>query len=217
MAFQITAAQLAAFAPSLKQIELLPYVQAINAAAAKVGIDQSARRMRYFMAQSFFETKGYMKWDENLVYTTPQRLVDVWPSRFTMDKSITSKAYAPDFVNNPEKLANQVYMGRYGNVAPGDGWKFHGRGAFHLTFLNNYKTYGLWAYKDPQKFVNAPDDVNLIENKFMSAAWFWQNNSLGAIADADGFTKMTGIINGSTDTVPQRLPVLKTANTIFTW
>jgi putative chitinase len=217
MTLQITESQLAKFAPGVKQIDLVPTTKAINDALARVGANQTWRRIRYFMSQSSFETQGYTKWEESLYYSTAQRLVDVFDTRLTMDPNNKSMGYAPDYIKNPQKLANFVYANRYGNgdAASGDGWNYRGRGAFHLTFLNNYKRYGQDMYGDPQRFVKNPDFVNSMVDKFLSAAHFWQLNGFNALADADSFTQMTKVINGSTKTVPDRLPVLKLANSIF--
>lgn len=232
MPYQITQQQLAKFAPAIAAPALASaYTDAFNSAFKRSGIDSTLRRIRYFMAQSFFETQGYSKWEENLWYTTPARLVEVWPSRFTLDPAKVGthaldkqgKPYpqalqlATNYVNSPQKLANNVYASRNGNgdEASGDGWKFRGRGCFHLTFKNNYLAYGRDMYGDPNKFVNNPEGVNTVVDRILSAVWFWQTNKLQALADSDSFTAMTGIINNSTATAPKRLEVLKVANAIF--
>lgn len=218
MSFQITGTQLAKFAPRLDSNTNQALVSAVNAVIQATGIDQSARRICYFMAQSYYETQGYTKWSENLIYTTPQRLCDVWPSRFTMNPDNKALAYAPQYINNAQKLSNCVYANRFGNgnEASGDGWKYRGRGGFHLTFKSNYAAYSKATYGD-DRIVQNPDLVALPADAMMSAGFFWTNNSLSALADSDSFTLMTDKINGSTDTVPLRLPVLTAANSAFTW
>lgn len=218
MAFKITNAQMAKLAPALDTALSQALVVSINDAAAKYGIDQTVRRVRYFVAQSFYETQGYTKWSENLVYTTPQRLVEVWPNRFTMVKGQTNLAYALEYVNNAQKLANLTYANRYGNgnEASGDGWNFRGRGGFHLTFKDNYTAYSKAVYGDTRIVAN-PDLVAQPQDAMMSAGWFWDSKRLSGLADTDSFTKATDVINGSTDTVPLRLPVLTKVNSIFTW
>jgi putative chitinase len=181
------------------------------------GISASPRRVRYFLAQSCFETQTFTHWAENLTYTTPERLCTVWPSRFSMTPMGT-KAYAPDYVCNAQKLANLVYANRGGNgdVTSGDGFNFRGRGGFHLTFRNNYAAYSNARYGD-DRIVQNPDLVAQPADAMMSAGWFWSTNQLNDLADADAFTRVTEKINGSDATVPQRLPVLNKANSIFTW
>jgi putative chitinase len=218
MSFTITSSQLTQFAPHIDAASIDPLVSAINATTARFSIDQQQRRVRYFMAQTSFETQGYTQWSENLTYTTPDRLVTVWPSRFTMDQSDKSKAYAPTYTNNPQGLANLVYAGQYGNgnAASGDGWNFRGRGGFDLTFRSNYTQYSSDTYGDTS-VVDDPDLVLQPQDAMLSAGWFWNTKGLSALADTDSFTAVTQKINGSTETVPQRLPVLNQANSIFQW
>jgi putative chitinase len=228
MSFQITAQQMSSFCPRLASASLEPMVTAINSTMARFQIDQQPRRVRYFMAQAAFESQYFTKLSENLTYTTPERLVAVWPSRFTMTPppalaagspvAVNARAYAPDYVNNPQKLANLVYANRGGNGDPqsGDGFRFRGRGLFGLTFQSNYSQYSNSVYGD-QRIVMQPDLVAAPTDGCLSAGWFWSINSFNASADADQFTHVTTVINGSAATVPDRLAVLNVANSIFTW
>jgi putative chitinase len=215
MSFQVTADQLTKLSSSLKNPSA--FASAINDTTSHFQIDQAPRRVRYFVAQSFYETLNFTSFEENLNYTTPARLCAVWPSRFQLDAG-GPKACAADFVCNPQKLANQVYSNRNGNgdVASNDGWNYRGRGAFHLTGLLNYTSYSRYRYAD-MRIVQSPDLVSQPEDAFMSAGWFWQINGLSAHADKDEFTITTNIINGSTATVPERLAVLNKVNSIFQW
>jgi putative chitinase len=224
--YSIKAAQLSAFCPALPQATVSILVDSINAAMARFQIDQSPRRVRYFMAQTCFETARYTSFSENLMYTTAQRLVAVWPTRFTLQAPLqpsvsyvqTGLAYAPNYINNPEALANLVYANRMGNggVESGDGWLFHGRGAIQLTGRAAYAAYDKAVYGDGRILAN-PNLVSNIKDAMLSAAWFWGSNGLNAQADADAFTRATQIINGSTVTVAQRLAVLNLANSTFVW
>jgi len=177
----------------------------------------NVRRLCYFMSQSYFETEGYTKWEENLNYRTAERLPEVWPTHFTMDQSNTEKAYAPDYINNPEKLANMIYANRYGNgnVASGDGWKYRGQGAFNLTFADNYKAASQALFSDYLLYTNPALVGTDFETRWLTAGWFWNTHHFNAVADADQFTAMTTTINGSPSTVPERLEVLHKAQNIF--
>jgi putative chitinase len=219
MAFDITIAQLSAFAPNVPSANLGPLVLAINNAMDRFAISTSDRRVRYFMAQTSFETSGFTSWEEDLYYSTAERLVEVWPSRFSMNEDAPGMEYAPDFVNAPERLANIVYANRDGNgdTASGDGYAYRGRGGLDLTFLDNYSAASLYLYNSASVYLNNPDLVAAPTDAFLSAGWFWTVNNINALADSDSFTQATDVINGSTDTVDQRLPVLDQANAAFTW
>lgn len=217
MSYTITDAQILALNPSLKTTAQA-LAQAINDAAQTSGIDQSRRRMRYFVAQTLFESVKYTQWSENLYYSDPNRLVAVWPSRFTCDKNqcTAAKVWAPDYVRNPQLLGSFVYANRNGNGAPstGDGFTFRGRGAIQLTGKSNYASYSQDRYGD-DRIVTTPDLVSAPEDAFGSSAWFWKVNNLNALADSDSFTQCTKVINGSTITVSERLVVLNQVNSVL--
>lgn len=188
-------------------------VASINAVLDRFAIN-TPRRVRYFMTQSACETQMFSRFEEDLYYKTPDRLVAVWPRRFTVDRANTRLAYAPEFIKNPEKLANFVYGGRNGNSTKGDGWTYRGRGGFHLTFLDNYRAYSQDLYGDDRCVTN-PELVAQPADAMLSAGWFWERHGFNQLADADQFTKVTTEINGSAATVPKRLEILRRANQIF--
>lgn len=160
---------------------------------------------------------GFTKFEEDLYYKTPEVLVRTWPTRFTLDPSkVGALGLATEYLRNPQKLANMAYGLRNGNGGPdtGDGWRFRGRGAFHLTFANNYMDYSKAMYGDDRCF-NNPELVAEPEDALLSAGWFWTRFKFNRLADADEFTKSTVTINGSAVTVPKRLAILNLANTIF--
>lgn len=68
---------------------------------------------------------------ENMKYTTPERIMFVWPKKFPTRES------ALPYVNNPEGLANLMYGGKYGN-APDQGFFYRGGGYNGITFKSNY-------------------------------------------------------------------------------
>lgn len=208
----VTADQLKAFVGFSDPLLL----QSLNEAIKRRDIT-TARRLRYFMTHTSFESSGFTKTSESLFYTTAEVLVKRWPTRFTLKAgSGENLRYAPDYLRNSERLANVVYASRFGNgdEKSGDGFRFRGRGFMQVTFKDNYKAYSLDQYGD-ERCVADPSKLASPEDAMLSAAWFWASRKLNQLADADEFTKVTKLINGSAVTVPDRLKVLTKANSIF--
>lgn len=192
----------------------------ISEALDNNGIHDNIHRARYFWTQVLFETANFSKLKESLRYTTAKRIVAVFPRVFNLDGT-NGKLRAGDYVStkskdNSEALANIVYMDKYrtkrgalGNVYPGDGYKFIGRGAMHLTGRANYTRASLDIYGD-ERLVDNPD---LVSDKLVvavdTAVWFWRKNKLNLIADQRLFTKSTIVVNGSDVTVPERRVTLE--------
>lgn len=84
-----------------------------------------------FLGQILHESAMLERIEEGFSYSA-ERLCSVWPSRFP------TLADAAPYARNPEKLANKVYGGRLGNTAPGDGYKYRGRGLVQVTGYANY-------------------------------------------------------------------------------
>ena len=111
-------------------------------------LDEAERRgtplahLAAMLAETHHETGGrFQPVTENLNYSA-QRLTEVWPSRFP------TIASAKPYASNPRKLANKVYGGRLGNVAPDDGWLYRGRGLPQITGKENYAKFGLAGTPD---------------------------------------------------------------------
>lgn len=111
-------------------------------------LDEAERRgtplahLAAILAEAHHETGGqFQPVSENLNYSA-KRLTEVWPSRFP-----TLAAAAP-YAGNPQRLANKVYGGRLGNVDPGDGWLFRGRGLAQITGRENYARFGIAGVPD---------------------------------------------------------------------
>lgn len=155
-------------------------------------------RQLYFLAQTAHESRGFTRFKEDLYYTTPKRLVQVWPSRFK------SYEQAAEYVRDPEKLANFVYANRLGNNQPGDGYRYRGRG-FQLTGKTNYKVIGdavgLPLVRDPDL---AADPANF----FAIAIGYWEYRNLNAAADRKDFKLQTKLLNGGYVGLPERRKAL---------
>lgn len=102
-----------------------------------------------------------------------------------------------------EIASGAAYEGRadLGNTDPGDGTKYRGRGLIQLTGKKNYSLFSLVADHD---FVESPADLELPGWASVSAAWYWANNGLNALADMDDFEMITRRINGGLNGYAQR-------------
>jgi putative chitinase len=102
------------------------------------------------------------------------------------------------------------YEGRsdLGNVFPGDGFKYRGRGLIQLTGRANYQRASTALATD---FVNAPELVAQPEYAMRTAMWFWQCHGLNELADAGHFEKITRIINGGLNGQAERVALYDVA------
>lgn len=173
-------------ATGCKETVALAFATPITVAVKRYNITHVAE----FLAQMAHESGLFTRLQENLNYTTTERLMDVFP------RYIPTKGLAMQFVNRPEKLANYVYddvrrVNKLGNTQAGDGWKFRGRGLKHLT--------GRWNYEKYQAASQLPvvTDPDLLLDPMVaadSAGWFWQTNGCDALScDVIALTKR---ING---------------------
>lgn len=96
------------------------------------------------------------------------------------------------------------YETRYdiGNVCPGDGFKFRGRGLIQLTGRANYEKAGKALGMD---LVACPEMLGEPALAARSAAWFWTSHGCNELADAGDFEKITRRINGGLNGYAERL------------
>jgi putative chitinase len=140
--------------------KLIPGLRDGIAAAAptvfpKYGITSNLL-IAHVMAQGSLECGAGLEVEENLSYS-PQRMTQVWPSRFP------TIASALPYTHNPRALANKVYNGRMGNALnSNDGWNFRGRGFTQTTGLEGYVKLMDFLAKGGVKLdlVNHPELVN---------------------------------------------------------
>ena len=85
-----------------------------------------------FLGNILHESNMLSRLEENLYYTRPERLMQVWPKRFP------TLALAKQYVRSPQKLADYVYGNRLGNIN-GDGWTYRGSGLIMVTGRHNFQ------------------------------------------------------------------------------
>ena len=147
------------------------------------------QREAAFIAQCMAESGRFTRLEENLFYTTPERIRAVFSSR------VRTLADAATLTRNPKALANRVYAGRNGNgdEASGDGWRYRGRGLFQLTGRANYAKATQAIARD---YVGAPDLVAEPSDACLTAAWYWNACGCNELIDAGRFDATTRAING---------------------
>ena len=95
-----------------------------------------------------------------------------------------------------EEIADgSAYEGRedLGNVFPGDGKKFKGRGPIQLTGRANYRAFGKELGVDLE---NEPKLAASPQLGFRIAGCFWRRKGLNPLADSGDFKTITRKING---------------------
>jgi predicted chitinase len=117
-------------------------------------------------------------------------------------------------LNFKEEIASgDAYENRkdLGNVYPGDGRKYKGRGLIQLTGRANYK-----KYKD-EVSDNIIDYPTTVASKYSVdvAGWFWDQRNLNKLADKEDFVKITKKINGGTNGINDRSNFLQRARQVL--
>jgi len=90
--------------------------------------------------------------------------------------------------------AQERYEGRkdLGNVIPGDGYRYRGRGPLQVTGRANYQAVGNGIGLD---LVSAPELLEQPSVGALAAAWWWEKNGLNALADTGNVDHVSDRIN----------------------
>jgi putative chitinase len=180
----------------------------LNAVLTQYGINRNARRFAHFMSQLSHESGGFKRLDENLNYSAEA----LWR---LFRKYFRDEAEAASFARQPERIANRIYANRMGNgdEASGDGWRYRGRGFIQLTGRENYrrigKKIGLDLEADPDLVAR---DVTVA---LKTAAAYWDDRGLNALADKDDCEAVTRKINGGVHGLKERKALLERARAIW--
>lgn len=194
------------------------FANELKMAMIRYNID-NVNRSRAFLAQIGHESGQLSATVENLNYSA-KALRSVFGKYFKTD------AEAEQYARKPEAIANVVYANRLGNgdTKSGDGWKYRGRGLIQITGKDNYreannKMYGLPMGVD---FLDEPDLLATPEYAAQSAAWWWENAGLNALADQLGgdndtevFKQITKRVNGGYNGLDDRLAIYERTKTII--
>jgi putative chitinase len=133
-----------------------------------------------------------------LNYTTLARLQQMFSYFRRNPDDGTAVLEVPSGPAREEAIANIVYMDvnrspgyELGNIEPGDGWLYRGRGLKQLTGRFNYRQFSeghraIWG--EDVDFVADPDKVSEPKYSVRSGLWFWVNRKCYALADG-GMTR----------------------------
>jgi putative chitinase len=119
-----------------------------------------------FLREILHESGMLSRLEEGLNYSA-ERLMQVWPNRFPTLES------AQPYARNGMVLANKVYGGRMGNVDPGDGFKYRGRGLMMVTGRDNYRALGKIMGLDLER---NPDLLAQPVYALLAAIAWWEGN-----------------------------------------
>lgn len=120
------------------------------------------------------------------------------------------------FQTATEYASGKAYEGRadLGNVQPGDGVRFKGRGLIQLTGRENYATFS-HAMGRGDYFLREPGAVAMLPWAATAAGWFWKRKGLNALADRDDVRAVTKRINGGYNGLADREDWLVQAKKLF--
>ena len=179
----LTDSQLQQIMPNLAQAKRALYLPALNQAMAACGVN-SLLRTAAFTAQLAHES-GEFRWMEEIWGPTAAQL-----------------GYEP-----PGAKAT-----RLGNLQPGDGKRFKGRGPIQITGRFNYKRYGDLLSVD---LCANPAQAAAPEVAFLTAGLFWKTNGLNELADAQQFVTITRRINGGENGLADRQKYYERAKAVL--
>jgi putative chitinase len=209
----LTNEQLKKICPTLSADRASSIVSLINSICPKYDINTPIR-LQAFLSQIAHESGEFSIKTEGMNYSTPERIVAIWPSRFNLTGD--GKLNAHDFIKNSAKLGNEVYANRMGNGAPesGDGYRYRGGGFLQITGKDTYQHYANYIKKEVGETADLVRGTD--EYALDSACWEYAvDKKLNDEADAKDFITITKRINGGTIGLTERLKYYKLAQQII--
>ena len=153
---------------------------------------EGVQRQPEFFIQCAYESNYFQTVSENLRYSTPERILQVFGKR------VGSLHKAKQLAGKPELLAEAVYGRRMGNDSAGakrlyeKGWKvfdFRGQGYIQLTGFDNWRSFkeqtGINCFTDREYFM---------KNPWHGAGFYWVLHKLDYVP---GVKEHTRVINGA--------------------
>jgi putative chitinase len=123
-----------------------------------------------FLAHFLHETTMLERMEESLNYSAG-RIIEIGMNFKPGTRWRSAVPKAMELARNPRGFAEFMYGGRYGNDAPGDGYKYRGRGA-GVTFKDNYRWLGNLLGVD---LVADPDLLSKPQWALKAFIAYWEN------------------------------------------
>lgn len=139
-------------------------------------------------------------------------------TRLRLCHFLAQAAHETDRFRTLEEYGGAVYFARYdgrrdlGNLRPGDGARYRGRGIFQLTGRANYRRFGALVGVDLEGF---PERAKEPAISLAVALAYWRERGCNAPADADDVAGVTRLVNGGRNGLAERTRLLAAAKTIW--
>ena len=111
-----------------------------------------------------------------------------------------------------EIASGSAYEGRrdLGNIYPGDGVRYAGRGPIQLTGRNNYRAFTSWARANGHSNIDFEAEPHRLEEPhwgFLAASYYWTaaRPQINALADNRDIHGVTRAINGGLNGIQDRI------------
>lgn len=124
------------------------------------------------------------------------------------------------FQISTEFASGAAYEGRkdLGNIKPGDGVRFRGRGFIQITGRTNYFNVSKALHRN---FLKSPELLAKSPWSSLSAAWWWNNAGCNTLCDSgsleDRLRVVTRRINGGYNGIKDRRSYLRRARIVRKW
>lgn len=106
-----------------------------------------------------------------------------------------------------EIASGEAYEGRksLGNVYPGDGKRYKGRGYIQITGRSNYAAVSKYLFNDVNVLLHNPDLLATPKYAMLASFWYWEKHKLNELADKGWMQTITKRINGGMNGWADRL------------
>ena len=185
-----------------------------NEFGGKFGIDNETK-LQHFFAQTAHESTSpvtgnrFGAFEENLYYSK-ETLLDNPQFSNSFSETDPNKLDPDDYAGNPKKMAEFLYDNRpkLGNIQPGDGWKFRGRGIIQLTGRDNYKRFTDFYQKEFSSSLDFTPNPDLLTSDVkiavISGLWFFNWRISETITGQTSVEEVTEMVNGGSNGLTDR-------------